>query len=65
MSQTSKKVKTLVAQNEDFRLTFARKMRAVMYPTIDEILEKMNDDLHHLFVKENLSNGYGHNRCEK
>jgi hypothetical protein len=55
MSETSKKVKTLVAQNEDFE----------WYPTTDEILQKMNDDLHHLFAKENLGDGSGHNRRGK
>jgi hypothetical protein len=55
MSDTSKKVKTLIAQDEDFE----------WYPTTIEIMQKMNADLHTLFAKENLARGDGYNRREK
>jgi hypothetical protein len=45
MSDTSKKVKTLVQNNEDYE----------WYPTTDEILGAMNNDLHRLFVKDDLA----------
>ncbi|GHU02117.1 hypothetical protein FACS1894147_03320 [Spirochaetia bacterium] len=54
MSQTSKKIKTLIANNEDFE----------WYPTTDEILQKMNQDLHLLFDKGNLGNSYRRRREE-
>jgi len=44
MSETSMKLKVLAAHGEDFE----------WYPTTEEILAKMNDDLHALFVKNDL-----------
>jgi hypothetical protein len=46
MSATSKKVKALTESNEDFE----------WYPTTEEILRAVNEDLHALFAKGNLAN---------
>jgi hypothetical protein len=51
---TSKKVKVLTQNNEDFE----------WYPTTDEILTAMNQDLHELFTKGNLA-GYTRERSNK
>jgi len=51
---TSKKVKVLNQNNEDFE----------WYPTTDEILTAMNQDLHGLFTKGNLA-GYTRDRSNK
>jgi len=42
---TNQKIKTLTENGEDFE----------WYPTTDEILKKMNSDLHNLFVKEDIA----------
>ena len=54
MSETSKKLKTLIENNEDFE----------WYPTTDIILAAMNKDLRHLFVKHELARYCAHNRGE-
>jgi hypothetical protein len=51
MNETGIKLKALIEGGEDFE----------WYPTTDEILQKMNGDLHHLLVKGNLSSYRG--RC--
>jgi len=55
MSDTSKKLKTLAENNEDFE----------WYPTTEEILVKVNHDLHYLFAKGNLADRHARNRREK
>jgi hypothetical protein len=50
MSNTSRKVKILIAQNEDYE----------WYPTTKEILDRMNVDLHKLFAKEDIGRYNGH-----
>ena len=47
MSETGKKVKTLITSCEDRE----------WYPTTSEILAKMNDDLHTLFAEKELAQG--------
>jgi hypothetical protein len=55
MSETSKKLKTLVENNEDFE----------WYPTTDEIIAAMNKDLRRLFVKDRLAEYCARNRRNK
>jgi hypothetical protein len=55
MNETSKKLKALTENSEDFE----------WYPTTGEILSAMNKDLRHLFVKDNLADNCARNRGEK
>jgi hypothetical protein len=55
MSETSKKLKVLAENNEDFE----------WYPTTGEILAAMNKDLRGLFVKDKIAENCARNRGEK
>jgi hypothetical protein len=55
MSETTKKLKALTGNGEDFE----------WYPATAEILSRMNQDLHHLFDKGNLADRHTRNRGER
>jgi hypothetical protein len=55
MSETGKKLKTLIENDEDYE----------WYPTTDKILSAMNKDLRYLFAEEKLAEHCAHNRCDR